>query len=270
MTVHVTEWGQGAAEPPAVFVHGVLTWGDDPLYGFGNQRPLAARRRLRLLDRRGHGRSPDCDGAHGTDYEQDAADVIEALGTGAHLVGHSYGAVGAMLAAATRPDLVRSLCLIQPGCLRVAEGEPLVAEVLRRNRAATVSLPVGLSATDYLRLTTEAVGMPVPEPTPWRLRAAASAMTERPCWDAAVPVAGIAAAPWPTLVVMGDWAGAPENYRRRAGEPLTVTARAVARRTAGRLQVVPGYYPQTQQADAVNGALAALWESAPPVLSSVG
>ncbi|SFM86664.1 hypothetical protein SAMN05216207_100419 [Pseudonocardia ammonioxydans] len=104
--------------------------------------------------------------------------------------------------------------------------------------------------------------MPVPDPTPWRLRAAASAMTERPCWDADVPVAALAAAPWPILVVVGDWAGAPEDYRRHAGEPLTVTARAVARRTGGRLQVVPGYYPQTQQADLVNDALAALWAAA--------
>ncbi|SFM86644.1 Alpha/beta hydrolase family protein [Pseudonocardia ammonioxydans] len=88
------QWGQDAADPPAVFVHGVLSWGDDPLYGFGNQRPLAERHRLRLLDRRGHGRSPDCAGTHGTDYEQDAADVVEALGTGAHLVGHSYARSG--------------------------------------------------------------------------------------------------------------------------------------------------------------------------------
>lgn len=248
--------------PPAVLVHGVLAWGDDETYGFGRQRPLGASRRLILMDRRGHGDSPDLDGAHRTDYEVDAADIVELLGDGAHLVGHSYGAVAAMLAAVERPDLVRSLCLIQPGCLKVAESEPVVAENLARARASQVTLPPELTAEDYLRLITESVGMPPAEPTPKRLRAAATSMRERPCWDADIPLESLAAAPWPKLVVVGDWAGAPDEYKRLAGDPLTVTARVVADRIGGELLEVPGFYPHVLQPERVNEALEELWSRA--------
>ncbi|WP_245207773.1 alpha/beta hydrolase [Rhodococcus gordoniae] len=172
------------------------------------------------MDRRGHGDSPDLDGACRTDYEVDAADIVELLGDGAHLVGHSYDAVAAILAAAERPDLVRSLYLIQPGCLKVAESEPVVAENLARARGSQAALPPEFTAEDYLRLTTESVGMLPAEATPKRLRAASTSMRETPCWDAGIPLEPIAAAPWPKLVVVGDRAGAPDEYKRLAGDPL--------------------------------------------------
>lgn len=254
--------GPGAAEPPAVFVHGVLSWGCDERYGFGRQAPLADRRRLVLMDRRGHGASADLEGPYRTDYVVDALDVIDLLGDGAHLVGHSYGGVAAMIAAAARPELVRSLCLIQPGSMRVAEDHPVVAELLARNRASSAALPEDLTAADYLRSANESVGMPVPEPTPERLRAAWTSMGERPCWDAGVPLEPIARAPWPTLVVVGDWAGAPPEYRRPACEPLTIAARVLAEKVGAELLTVPGLYPHVQQPERVNEALAAFWDGA--------
>lgn len=260
-TVAATVLGEADDRPPAVFVHGVLSWGDDEAYGFGAQRPLAARRRLVLMDRRGYGASPDLPpGPYRSDYAVDAEDVVRLLGDGAHLVGHSYGAVAAMLAAASRPDLVRSLCLIQPGALRAAESHPVVAGTLARNRAASGGLPEDLTPERYLRLSTESVGMPAPEPTPARLRAARTTMRERPCWDADVPLAPLAEADFPALVVRGDWAGAPEEYRRLAGAPLMVTAEVIAARLGARLLTVPGFYPQVQQPEAVNEALEELWE----------
>jgi pimeloyl-ACP methyl ester carboxylesterase len=259
--VHATVVEGPADATPAVFLHGVLSWGDDEEYGFGNQRPLAAGRRLLLVDRRGHGDSPDLDGPHRGDYEVDARDAVDLLGGGAHLVGHSYGAVAAMLAAAARPDLVRSLCLVQPGALRPAEEHPVVARALARARAATAAMP-DLSPEDYLRLSTGAVGMPAPAPTPKRLRAARTAMGERPCWDAEVPLDALADAGWPVLVVVGDWAGAPDEYRRLAGEPLIAAAGVIARRVGAELLTVPGFYPHVQRADEVNAALAALWARA--------
>lgn len=54
--------------------------------------------------------------------ERDADRVVEALGGRGHVVGHSYGAVTAMLAAQRRPDLLRSLVLIEPACYDVARG----------------------------------------------------------------------------------------------------------------------------------------------------
>jgi len=259
--VALTALGADSERSPAVFVHGVLSWGTDIEYGFGAQRPLAAHRRLLLVDRRGYGASPDLPpGPYRSDYGVDAEDVGRLLGEGAHLVGHSYGAVAAMLAATARPDLVRSLCLIQPGSLRAAESHPAIAEVLARNRAAIGQLPADLTPERYLRLSTESVGMPAPEATADRLRAARTTMHERPCWDAEVPLDPIAAAGFPVLVVRGDWSGAPAEYRRLAGEPLTITAEVVAERLGAELLTVPGFYPQVQQPAAVNEALARLWE----------
>ncbi|MDT0612755.1 alpha/beta hydrolase [Streptomyces sp. DSM 40712] len=260
--MHVTVWEDGEGDrPTVVLAHGILTWGDDEQYGFAAQRPLADRYRLLVMDRRGYGRSPDI--AH-SDWSVDAQDIIGLLGTGAHLVGHAYGGVSAMAAAARRPDLVRSLTLIQPGALRPAERHPVVAEALERARAATATLPVGMTPLEYLRAATGSVGMATPEPTPARLRAAAASMTERPCWDADIPLGPLAEAPFPKLMISGDWTGAPEQYRKYAGEPLIACADFVARAIGAGHVVVPGYYPHTQQPGRVNAALRELWNRADP------
>lgn len=164
-----------------------------------------------------------------------------------------------MLAASARPDLVRSLCLIQPGALRVAEDEPVVRDMLTRTRPSTASLPADLTAADYLRLSTEPLGMSTPPATRQRLRVAWTSMGERPCWDAETDLDPLAAASWPASVIVGDWAGAPAEYRRLAGEPLTAAARVLAERIGAELLTVPGFYPQTQQPDAIDDALATLW-----------
>ncbi|WP_344953756.1 alpha/beta hydrolase [Actinomadura miaoliensis] len=259
--IHVTVWDDsgGSAQVAAVFVHGVISWGTDDRYGFGAQRPLADSYRLLMVDRRGHGASPDIDR---TDYEVDADDIVGLLTNvpgGAHLVGHSYGGVAAMLAAARRPDLVRSLTLIQPGALRPAADHPVVAEALRRSRQATAELPPDLSPEDYLRMSTEGLGLPMPEPTPERLRATRAAMRERPCWDADVPLQPLADASWPTLIITGTWEDAPEAYRRYAGEPLLAAADFIADRIGAERLRVPGFYPHTEQPALINDALRDLW-----------
>ncbi|MEU0121203.1 alpha/beta hydrolase [Streptomyces albidoflavus] len=265
LPVHATVWDDrlnsagGGAGWPVVLVHSILTWGTDTRYGFAAQRPLAARRRLLLMDRRGYGRSPDI---ARSDWAVDAEDIVGLLGTGAHLVGHAYGGVGAMAAAVRRPDLVRSLTLIQPGALRPAERHPVVAEALARARAATTALPPDLTPAEFLRGATESVGMETPEATPDRLRAAATTMAEIPCWDADVDLAPLARATFPKLLVSGDWEGAPEPYRTYAGLPLIACAEEIAQATGAAHLVVPGYYPHTQQPERVNAALEHLWDAA--------
>jgi len=70
------------------------------------------------FDQTGHGRAPDWDGV--TDLHDaataDAIAMAEALGQGApiDLFGHSFGGTLALRVALTRPDLVRSLMLIEP------------------------------------------------------------------------------------------------------------------------------------------------------------
>ena len=94
-SVYVEEWGEGT---PVVLVHGSLATGAEE---WDSQRPLAEQGfRLSVFDRRGYGQSPF---AVGEDYLLDADDIVELMGDGAHLVGHSYGGLGAMFAAACGP-----------------------------------------------------------------------------------------------------------------------------------------------------------------------
>jgi len=107
-----------------VLVHGSIvgaqrTW--------RHQRELADRWTLVLPNRPGFGESEPL--ARG-DFEAEAPLFAALLGDGAHLVGHSYGAVIALLAAALRPEAVRSLTISEPGSLRLAAGDPVVDAVI--------------------------------------------------------------------------------------------------------------------------------------------
>ncbi|MFC4908888.1 alpha/beta fold hydrolase [Actinomadura gamaensis] len=260
--VHASVVGP-ADGPRVVFVHGSLSWGDDPVSGFAAQRGLADRFRLVLMDRRGHGGSPDAGPVFRSDYLADADDVAELLGDGAHLVGHSYGAVGAMIAAARRADAVRSLVLIEPGCYQAAADDPQVAAALRANREAYADVP-DLTPEQWLRAATESVGLPPMEPTEERLRAAASAAAERVCWEAGIPVPALSVAPFPKLVVSGTWETAPDLYRERGGGPLLACARVTAERIGARHVSIPGsaHYPHVDAPDTLNKLLAAFWDDA--------
>jgi pimeloyl-ACP methyl ester carboxylesterase len=255
--VHVTVWdGTGGRGQTVLLVHGSTAWGCDPVLGFGAQRALADSFRVLVMDRRGYGSSPDI--ARG-DYAVDAGDIAALLAEagGAHLVGHSYGTAGAMLAAGRHPELVRSLTLIEPGNYQVAADDPVVAAALRANREGHAKLPPDLGAAAYLRAATDSVGWPPLPPTPGRLRAAASAMRELPSWEARIPVEPLRAASWPKLVIGGTWETAPALYRRRGGEPLMACARVTAERIGARLLRVPGtsHYPHVERPGAVNAAL---------------
>ncbi|WP_439945598.1 alpha/beta fold hydrolase [Streptomyces sp. BBFR109] len=280
MTVHVTVWDDrervggdraraaaaGSTPPaaPALFVHNIFTWGSDPTYGFAAQRPLADSRRLLLMDRRGYGDSPD---TPRSDFDVDADDVLDVLGGeasdarsgGAHLVGHGNGAVAALLAAARRPGLVRSLALVQPSAFTAAAHHPVVAALLDRVRDGAPGIPDGVTPEQYLRASTEGLGMAMPEPTPSRLRAVATSMRERPVWEADIPLEAIRDARLPVLVICGTWDGAPDAYREHVGRPLVAVAESLTDSLGGRLVRVPGYYPHTQEPAAVNAALREFW-----------
>ncbi|MFF8696466.1 alpha/beta fold hydrolase [Streptomyces sp. NPDC015144] len=274
MTVHVTVWddrdpaGGGPAPAdaaPALFVHNIFSWGSDPAYGFAGQRPLADGRRLLLMDRRGYGDSPD---TARSDFDIDAEDVLEILEGeavtaagpgGAHLVGHGNGAVAALIAAARRPDLVRSLALVQPSAFTAAAHHPVVAALLGRVRDGAPGIPDSVTPEQYLRASTEGLGMAMPAPTPRRLRAVATSMRERPIWEAEIPLEPIRAAAPPVLVICGTWEDAPDAYREHVGLPLMAVAESLTDSLGGRLLRVPGYYPHTQEATAVNAALREFW-----------
>ncbi|MEU3709813.1 alpha/beta fold hydrolase [Streptomyces catenulae] len=271
--VHVTVWDDRdrtredrppVAAAPALFVHNIFTWGSDPAYGFAGQRPLADSRRLLLMDRRGYGDSPD---TARSDFDVDAEDVVEILDDetsatgsgGAHLVGHGNGAVAALIAAARRPDLVRSLALVQPSAFTAAADHPVVAGLLDRVRDGAPGIPDDITPEQYLRASTEGLGMAVPEPTARRLRAVATSMRERPVWEAEIPLEALRAAELPLLVICGTWEDAPAAYREHVGLPLMAVAESLTTSLGAHLLRVPGYYPHTQEPAAVNAALREFW-----------
>ena len=114
--LHVETWGAGA---PVLLVHGSLATGAEE---WDAQRPLAtAGYRLLVLDRRGYGGSP---AAPGEDFLVDASDIADLMGDGAHLVGHSYGGLGVMFAAAQRPEATLSLALLEAPAPTLARDDP--------------------------------------------------------------------------------------------------------------------------------------------------
>jgi len=115
--LEVTRIGHG---PPVVLVHGSVV---GPQRTWRHQRELAASWSLVMPHRPGFGASPALERG---DFEAEAPLVAELLGDGAHLVGHSYGAVIVLYAAALRPESVFSLTVSEPGCMRIAAGDPLV------------------------------------------------------------------------------------------------------------------------------------------------
>src|SRR5262249_30613267 len=143
-------------------------------------------------------------------------DVAELLGDGAQLVGHSYGGVVSLLAAAQRPEAVRSLVLIEPPAFGVARGNDAVEELIANVATAAASTrDPSVYRAEFLR----GFGFPA-QPTPLEgadLEAARASMTERPPWEADIPLDDLAAAGLRVLLVQGDWCPAPHSARARAG-----------------------------------------------------
>lgn len=202
--LNVTSLGSG---DPVVFVHGSFGWGEET---WSAQKPLAAHYRMLLVDRRGFGASQGPDAG---DWKRDAEDIAALLPGRAHLVGQSYGGVSCLLAAARRPDAVRSLTVIEPPALGVVRGDEAVEEFIRRVGAAKAE---ATDPDDYRRRFFAAFGFASPtDPlAPGdEVRAGKSSWRERPPWDAPIPLAALRKASFPTLVARGAWEKAPPEAR---------------------------------------------------------
>lgn len=118
-------WIEQGTGDPVILIHGSL--GD---YRSWNRQmdPFAQRYRVVAYSRRRHW--PNAWPADGTIcaaevHAADLAALIETLGHGpAHLAGSSYGALTALVMAARRPELVRSLVLGEPPLLAWLAGLP--------------------------------------------------------------------------------------------------------------------------------------------------
>jgi pimeloyl-ACP methyl ester carboxylesterase len=119
---------------PLVLVHG------DFSDGFESWGPacelIGKRRRTVVIDRPGFGEDLAADTRFSiVDEARALLDAVADLGiTPFHLVGHSYGGLVAFEMAATRPDVMRSLHLIEPPLLDLLPDEPLVRDMDRRVR----------------------------------------------------------------------------------------------------------------------------------------
>lgn len=190
----VSEVGSG---PRLVLVHGSvanaeMTW--------GAQLPLAESYTLVLPDRPGFPPNPPVDRV---DFEEHAALIAELLEPGDHLVGHSYGGVVSLLTAALAPERVRSLTVIEPPCLKVAAGDPLVDAFVARSARLWEEGPT--DPEEFLRAFLAAVGSSLPSGSlsPSLLQGAQTLMVERYPWEADIPLEAVRAAPFPKLVVSG-------------------------------------------------------------------
>jgi pimeloyl-ACP methyl ester carboxylesterase len=200
----VEQIGEG---PPVLFVHGDVV---GPHSTWRKQGVLADRWRLIIPSRPGFGGSPPLER---NDFEIEAPLFAELLGEGAHLVGHSYGAVIALLAAAERPQAVRSLTVSEPGALRLAEGTQVVDEMIANGERLFREAAAKLSNEEFLRLFRFGAGSAhqTPGELPGELmRGVELLRRERPSWEAEIPVERLAAADFAVLVISGGHSDAFE------------------------------------------------------------
>jgi pimeloyl-ACP methyl ester carboxylesterase len=253
---------------PVVLLHGALGWG---ALTFAEQYVLADSHRLHVVDRRGYGASPH-QGQVGWPVDvPDLLALLESIG-GAHVLGHSYGGVVALVAAGRRPDLVRSLVVVEPPMYGISdhpEAQSLTEDLWGLAQRAPhqdgaeffadwADLVLGLhprlvsitvnSWTDLDRIAAEATrieAMPLDPPVDW---------------------AGVRRISGPTVVVSGGW---PPETARAATDPKRIRAaaafRETAREVAERLGVTitefraSGHNPQLTEATAFNALLRRTW-----------
>jgi pimeloyl-ACP methyl ester carboxylesterase len=180
-------------------VNADLTW--------SAQRPLADRFEIVAPNRRGFPPGPEVEHV---DFEDEAAWLDQFLEPGTHLVGHSYGGVIALLAAARHPEQLRSLTVIEPPAFGAARGIPAADEFMARveDHWANDACDPG----EFLRGFLALVGSSTPPGnfTPELLQGARTLMVERPPSEAVIPFDELARAPFPKLVVSGRHSAAFE------------------------------------------------------------
>jgi pimeloyl-ACP methyl ester carboxylesterase len=230
-----------------VFVHGSVvaaaaTW--------QAQQPLADRFELVVLERPGFPPGPPVESV---DFEVDAELVAALVEPGDHVVGHSYGGVVCLLAAARRPEALRSLTVIEPPATRVALDVPAVAEFAEGGARLWAEGPHD-DPEAFLRTFLEAVGSSYdpPSPLPPELEQGARLlMNERGPWEAEIPLDALAATEFPKLVVSGAHHPAFDAICDR-----------LERQLAAERLVLPGYGHTVQRHQDFNAALADFVERA--------
>jgi pimeloyl-ACP methyl ester carboxylesterase len=192
-----------ASGPRVVLVHGSvfngpLTWKE--------QRPLGERWRLEVLNRRGYGKSPPPEVR--SDFEEDARDIAALLGDGAHLVGHSFGAIGALYAAALPPQAVRSLTINEPPAYRLIKGNAAADAMAARVQEIRRDVHEPRAYIEAFAKIIAGPGAPSPVPIPDPLppdvqQGALTTMAQRDPIEADIPLDALRRTSFPKLVTSG-------------------------------------------------------------------
>ena len=231
-----------------VLVHGSVT-GGRPTWT-GQRAGLRHRFRLVVLERPGFPPNPP---VARVDFEEHAQLLCEQVRYGDHLVGHSYGGVVCLLAAALVGDRLRSLTVLEPPCTRVALGHPDADRFAEHGRRWWAEGPTD-DPEAFVRGFLRYVGSDFDPPSPLSPELEQGARTlivERGPWEAEIPLDVLAEAPFPKLVVSGAHHTAFD----------AICDGLVDRLGAERL-VLPGYGHNPQLHPEFNDALASFVERA--------
>jgi pimeloyl-ACP methyl ester carboxylesterase len=198
-------------------------------------------------DRRGYGRSPP---ARGEDFLVDADDIAELMGEGAHLVGHSYGGLAVLFAAARRPEATLSLTLLEPAAFSLGERHPAARALVAEVRALWDQ---DLPDEDWVIRFLRAVGSDPDALSPELIAAAVPLVPVlrhgRPLWEPGLPLLALASAAFPKLVISG---GHSEGFDAICDE--------LAERIGASRMVIEGAGHEIQfTGEPLNEALQALW-----------
>ena len=145
--------GTEGAKPPLLIVHG--------LYGSGRNwgviaKRLSDERQVIAVDQRNHGDSPWTERHGYEDMAGDLAEVIEAHGGKADVLGHSMVGKAAMVLALTRPELVNRLILADIAPVAYDHSQIQYIEAMRA---------VDLDAVEKRSDANDQLARHVPEPT---------------------------------------------------------------------------------------------------------
>ncbi len=192
------------SQPRLLLVHGSVVNAD---LTWSAQKPLADRFEIVAPNRRGFPPGPEVERV---DFEDEAVWLEQFLEPGTHLVGHSYGGVIALLAAAKNPEQLRSLTVIEPPAFGAARGIPAADEFMARVEEHWTNGP--RDPAEFLRGFLGLVGSSTPPGnfTPELLQGARTLMVERPPSEAEIPFDELSSATFPKLVVSGGHSAAFE------------------------------------------------------------
>jgi pimeloyl-ACP methyl ester carboxylesterase len=162
-------------------------------------------------------------------------------------VGFSYGGIGSLLAAARRPELVRSLTVIEPPAFGVALDDPAVQEL--GAKLESIFQDRERTPEEFGAAFAEAMGFEARPPSPEMRSALQSFMRERSPAEAVIPYELLQDVP--VLVVSGGWHPA-----------FDAVCNVLADRLGAELATFPGAGHGAQHAPGFNERLLSFWATA--------